>query len=159
MTPPALSMLTIAAALGSCLMAGFFFAFSILVMRALGRLAPATGIVAMQTINVVVLNRWFFAAFFGTAGLCVALAVNAIVWWSEPGSAYLMAASTLYLVGVIGVTIACNVPLNQELAAVEPESSEANEVWARYLSVWTAWNHVRTVAPLLAAAVFIMALL
>jgi uncharacterized membrane protein len=30
-------------------------------------------------------------------------------------------------------------------------------VWTHYLSVWTAWNHVRTVASLAAAAAFILA--
>ena len=48
--------LTIVAALGSGVMAGFFFAFSVVVMKALGKLAPEEGIAAMQSINVVVLN-------------------------------------------------------------------------------------------------------
>src|SRR3990172_7116821 len=55
------------AALGSGLIGGVFFAFSALVMKALGRLPPAGGIAAMQSINVAVLNPVFFGAFFGTA--------------------------------------------------------------------------------------------
>ena len=31
-------------------------------------------------------------------------------------------------------------------------------VWTAYLSSWTAWNHVRTMASLAAAASFTMAL-
>ena len=53
----------LAAALGSGLIGGLFFAFSSFVMKALGRLPPAKGIAAMQEINVVVLNPLFFAAF------------------------------------------------------------------------------------------------
>jgi uncharacterized membrane protein len=56
------------------------------------------------------------------------------------------------------VTMAFNVPLNQALAAVEPASAEGGALWSRYLSAWTAWNHVRTSASLLAAASFIAAL-
>lgn len=53
----ALFVLAALAALGSALMAGTFFAFSSFIMGALGRLPPAEGISAMQSINVVVLNR------------------------------------------------------------------------------------------------------
>lgn len=159
MMMPVLSLLTVVAALGSALVAGIFFAFSVVVMRALARMTPADGIATMQTINVVVLNAWFFAAFFGTAAVSLALVLVAAVQWPEPGSAYLLAGSALYLIGGIVVTIARNVPLNKELAAVQPESAAAKEPWARYLSVWTAWNHVRSLASFLAAALFILALL
>jgi uncharacterized membrane protein len=69
-----LEMLGMAAALGSCLVAGIFFAFSAFVMRALGQLPNQEGIAAMQKINVTVLNPWFFTAFFGTAVLCLVIA-------------------------------------------------------------------------------------
>jgi uncharacterized membrane protein len=156
---PVLSLLTVVAALGSALVSGIFFGFSVVVMRALARMAPAGGIATMQTINLVVLNPWFFAAFFGTAAVSLVLAVGDAVQWPEPGSAYLLAGSALYLIGGIVVTVARNVPLNKELGVVQPESTAAKELWARYLSVWTAWNHVRTLASFLAAVLFILALL
>jgi uncharacterized membrane protein len=56
-------LLTFVAALGSRLVAGIFFAFSNFVMKALARVPPAQGVAAMQSIDVVVLNRWFFAGF------------------------------------------------------------------------------------------------
>src|SRR5690606_4316215 len=113
----------------------------------------AHGIAAMQSINIVVLNRWFFGAFFGTAGACAILAIHSLLRWSSPVALELLVGSALYLLGVIGVTIACNVPLNNALAAVDPGSPAGEQLWSRYLSTWTAWNHVRTVAPLLAAVV------
>ena len=147
--------LTFLSILGTGLVAGIFFAFSVFVMRALGRLPPSGGIAAMQSINVAVLNPVFFAAFFGTAVLSLVLAVAALVGWSLP---YLLAGSLLYLVGTALVTIVFNVPLNNRLASVTPDSAEAAGLWTRYLSTWTAWNHVRTVTSLAAAACFIMAL-
>lgn len=72
-------VLTFASALGCGLIAGVFFAFSAFVMKALARLPPVQGIAAMQAINVAVLNRWFFAAFFGNGGgLCLAGRVLAV---------------------------------------------------------------------------------
>jgi uncharacterized membrane protein len=150
--------LTVIAALGCGLMAGFFFAFSFAVMTALGRLPPAQGIAAMQSINVVVINPVFLTTFFGTAAVCAVLVVAALLMWREPGAGYLLAGGLIYLVGAIVVTIMCNVPRNNALAAVEPHSADGAHLWARYLVGWTAWNHVRTVACLAAAAAFTIAL-
>lgn len=64
--------LTVAAALGSGLIAGVFFAFSNFVMKALSRVPSAEGLAAMQSINVMVLNPLFLGVFMGTAALCAA---------------------------------------------------------------------------------------
>ena len=145
-------LLTFISALGSGLVAGIFFAFSTFIMRALARLPSVQGIAAMQSINVDVLNRWFFAAFFGTALCCLVLAVSSFFRWHKPDAVYLLAGSLLYLVGTILVTILFNVPLNDGLAAVDPTSDSAGRVWTTYVRNWTAWNHVRTAAALAAAA-------
>jgi uncharacterized membrane protein len=153
-----LFVLTFLAALGAGLVAGIFFAFSAFIMSALGRLPPAGGISAMQSINIVVLNPVFFAVFFGTAAACLGLAIAALIGWSEASAPYLLAGSLLYLAGTILVTMVFNVPLNNRLASVDPNSANGAAVWARYLSAWTAWNHVRTAASLAATALFIVAL-
>ena len=152
-----LPVLTFIAALGSGLMAGFFFAFSATVMWALERQPAAAGIAAMQAINVVVLNPLFLGTFFGTAILSLVLDIVALMDWLAPRSGYLLAGGLLYFVGTFLVTVLFNVPLNNKLAAVKPDSAEGNAVWTRYLREWTLWNHVRTVAPLAAMAAFILA--
>lgn len=150
--------LILVAALGSGLIAGVFFAFSTFVMTALGRLPPAQGIAAMQSINVAVINPVFLGTLFGTGVVCVVLAVIALLGWQAPGAAWLLAGSVLYVVGDVVVTMAFNVPLNNALAAADPASADGATLWARYLKGWTAWNHVRTVAGLAATAAFILAL-
>ena len=152
-----MSGLILAAALGAGLVAGIFFAFSAFIMSALKRLPPEGGISAMQSINVAVLNPVFFFVFFGTAVAALILAIAALAGWSPPRSLYLLAGSLLYLAGTIVVTMAFNVPLNNKLAATGPKSAEGAGVWKTYLSAWTAWNHVRTIAALLACASFILA--
>jgi len=52
-----------------------------------------------------------------------------------------------------------NVPLNNALTAVTLGTPEATALWTRYLSEWTMWNTVRTVAPVLSAILFTVALL
>ena len=48
------------------------------------------------------------------------------------------------------MTIVFNVPINNRLASVTPDSAEAAGLWTRYRSTWTAWNHVGTIASLAA---------
>jgi uncharacterized membrane protein len=74
--------------------------------------------------------------------------------WQTPGAGYRLIGSLLYLLGTILVTIVCNVPLNDSLAAVDPTSANAAQAWAHYVTTWTAWNHLRTIAALAAAAAF-----
>ncbi len=150
--------LAFAAAIGSGLMAGLFFVFSVTIMSALGKLPAAAGIAAMQSINATILSPLFLAAFMGTALLCVVIAVVAMLNWSSPASGWLVTGALLYVAGTFLVTIIFNVPMNDALAAASADSSEAASLWSRYLSVWTGWNHVRTVTSTAALGMFIQAL-
>jgi uncharacterized membrane protein len=155
----AVFVLIFAAAIGSGLVAGIFFAFSSFVMAALGRLPSDHGIAAMNAINVTVINPLFFLAFFGTAALCLAASAGSALRWTTSSSTLVLLASVIYLVGCIGVTMLRNVPLNNALAAVPLGTPEAAALWTRYLSEWTFWNTVRTVAPVVSAVLFTVALL
>lgn len=150
--------LVLAAALGSGLMAGVFYAFSTGVMPGLRRLPEPPGAAAMQAINIAVINPLFLGAFVGTALFCVATGVTAVVSWGDEGSLAALVGSACYLVGAVVVTAAANVPLNNALAAADPASPEGGALWRRYLVRWTAWNHVRALASLAACAAFILAL-
>jgi uncharacterized membrane protein len=146
--------LALLASVGCGLNSGFFFAFSVVVMRALAKRPAPEGIAVMQCINVVVLNRWFLGVFFGTAVLCLAAIILAASRWGESRAAWLLAGGVLYLVGTILATMRFNVPRNEALKRVAPSSAEAASLWADYLVTWTAWNHVRAAAALLASACF-----
>jgi uncharacterized membrane protein len=146
------------AVLGCGLIAGVFFAFSTFVMRALARLQPTEGIIAMQMINITVINLLFMGVFLGTAAACIFLLISSLSKWHQPGVVYLLVGSLLYLVGTVGVTIAFNVPLNDALAKVEPGSAEGASLWTNYLVNWMFWNHIRTIAALAATVSLAIAL-
>lgn len=143
---------TLVTALGCGLVAGVFFAFSTFVMQGLARTSPPHGIAAMQSINIWALTPVFMTLLFGTGAAVGLLAVAALASRPAPQSVYVAAAALLYIVGVIGVTGACSVPRNNRLLKVDPESAEGARVWADYVVTWTAWNHVRSVTSLAAAA-------
>jgi uncharacterized membrane protein len=150
--------LTLVTALGCGLIGGLFFAFSISVMKALARLPSAEGIAAMQAINSAIINPLFLSTFLGTAAGCALVIVASLLRRHYPGSVFLLVGGALYLVGSLLVTVVFNVPKNEALASVAPADPDSASLWAGYLSSWTAWHHVRTVAALVAAASLIIGL-
>ncbi|WP_027554135.1 DUF1772 domain-containing protein [Bradyrhizobium sp. Cp5.3] len=145
-------------AIGCGLVGGLYFAFSTFIMTALGRIDQASGIAAMNAINVDIVRSLFMPFFLGTTVSSAALVVMGLLRMSEPGAAVMIAGGSLYVIGMFLVTMVFNVPLNNALAAVQSSAPEAASVWATYLKDWTFWNHVRTVASVAACAFFIAAL-
>jgi uncharacterized membrane protein len=150
-TPVAFAGLLVLAALFCGLMAGFFFAFSFLVMRALELQPGVAGMPVMQTINIVVFNPVFGISFSAAPAFCVLAMNTALAHRRHPAANYALAGGALYLVGTLYVTVFGNVPLNDALDAVSATSSAAPEMWARYLREWVPWNHLRTAAAFVAA--------
>jgi uncharacterized membrane protein len=136
---------------------GVFFAFSTYVMPALDRLAPAQAVVAMQAISVAAVAP-FTTVQGAPAVLSVALIVDALLDWRGTASALIVAAGVVYLGGLIALTGAYHVPRNNALDRVDAAGPEAAAAWRRYAGPWTRGNHVRAVAGMLAAGLFVAAL-
>ncbi|RUM21905.1 DUF1772 domain-containing protein [Rhizobium phaseoli] len=149
----------VAAALGSGLIAGIFFAFSTFIMTAFSRIPAEQGIAAMNSINVAIVRSPFMALFVPTAILCLVIAVLAVINWRGGASALMLAGAALYVVASFLSTIIFNVPMNDALEKVSGSGPEAVALWSTYLKDWTWWNHVRTVASLLASVAFVRALM
>jgi uncharacterized membrane protein len=157
MSDPAFA-LTFAAALGCALAAGVFFAFSTFVTAGLDRIAPASAVAAMQGINRAAPGTPLMTVLFGSAALCLAVAVLALLGDAGAAGGLAAAGGVAYLLGTVGVTMAANVPLNERLDRVDAEGPEAATEWRRYHRHWRAWNHVRTLTSLAATAGMIAAL-
>ncbi|MCC8937622.1 hypothetical protein CI1B_54660 [Bradyrhizobium ivorense] len=145
-------------AIGCGLIAGLYFAFSAFIMTSLGRIDQSAGISAMNAINVDILRSLFMPLFLGTTLACAALVLLASLQWQEPGALAMICGGVIYVVGMFVVTMVFNVPLNDRLAATDPASSAAAPIWARHLTDWTFWNHVRTVASTAAMVLFMVAI-
>ena len=151
---PALVLLSL---LGSGLMAGLFFAFSVAIMPALGTEPGPAAMAAMQRINVVIVRPLFLAVFVGTALVALAAAVVSLLD-AGTATAWTLAGTALYLVAAIGLTSAYHVPRNNRLVAGDPTTTEGQALWETYLRGWTRWNHLRAAGCLLATAAFAVAL-
>lgn len=144
----------IIAGTAAALMAGLFYTFSIAVNRGLERVGDREFVMVMRAINSEILNPMFFLGFFGTP----LLLLLATYMHSEEGSTsfiFLLAATVLYFTGVFGVTVAKNVPMNNKLAKLTPETASEEEISGARIAFekpWVRWNHVRAVSSVLTVA-------
>jgi uncharacterized membrane protein len=155
---PALRGLSLALALvATGLLAGFFYAYSSSVN--LGDLDDRGYVAAMQAINDSIPNGLFVLSFVGAPLLLiVAAALHAAS--RSPRLAPLLLAGGLVIGGGLLVTFLANVPLNDDLAAVNPDAGQEALARARadYEDPWNTWNAVRTVACTAALACLAWAL-
>lgn len=144
------STLLVLATLATGLSAGFFVTYQISVTRGLALVDDATYVATFQAVNETVRTGWFAAFFFGAAPLA-ALAAWSCWSRSRARAGLLAAAAVLQLAGVLGVTFAGNVPLNEELADVtSTEPRVLAEARADFEDDWNRLNLVRTLAGLAA---------
>lgn len=134
------------AAISVGIMAGVYFTFSAFVMQSLDALERPAGMVAMQSINRIILKSLFLPLFFASSLACLLLAVFGVMIWGAAGAWQMVTGGTLYLVGMLAVTAVANVPLNNALEATDANGPEAEAMWRRYMQGWLPWNHVRTVS-------------
>ncbi len=132
------------------LMCGFFYAFSCTVMPGLDLTDPDAAVAAMQGINRAVRSPVFFVTFFLTPLFSLAAAL--LLARKAPRAALFMGgAGAVYLGAALILTMQVNVPMNEALAQVKTDADMA-AIWAAYSPDWTFWNHVRTAASVIAAA-------
>ncbi|MBA2535661.1 MAG: DUF1772 domain-containing protein [Rubrobacter sp.] len=135
------------ATLTTGLVAGVFYAYSVSVDPGLAAQPDETYVATMQAINERIQNPLFFASFFGAALFPLAALV---VHFPRPrsGRFRLIALScVLYIGGGFLLTAFVNVPLNNQLAAVDPDAPARVLAGARdaYEGPWNFWNDVRAV--------------
>lgn len=143
----------LAATVATGLLAGLFYAFAVAVMPGLARTDARTFVDAMQQINVVIQNPWFFLTFFGAPVLTIVAAVLEFRSGSRAALPWIVAALVLYAVAFV-ITVAGNIPLNDALAAAGPPDrvTDLARVRARFETTWVRWNVARAVVLTIAFA-------
>lgn len=145
--------------LGTGLLAGLFFAYACSVMPGLAATDDRTLVGTMQSINRKILNGWFLSVFLG-GPLLVAVAVAGYLGAGGAVFGWLVAALLGHLV-TLGVTMRCNVPLNNQLDAAGSVDgiTDLAAVRLQFEASWVRWNLVRTISSIIAFACLIGALL
>lgn len=150
----------IAATLSSGLIAGLLYAFVCAVKPGLGSLTDQEYLRAMQAINRNIENPLFFLSFIGTL---ILLPVHTYNSFTNSGVSVrfiiLLCSSVIYFMGVFGVTILGNVPLNDYLAKVDIGSLKVNEIKAiriKYEHPWNNLHQIRTWASFISFSLLVL---
>ncbi|MDN3693532.1 DUF1772 domain-containing protein [Chryseobacterium tructae] len=140
------TVLLIITAVLTALIAGLFYAYSCSVVLGLGKLNDIEYLKAMQNINREILNPVFFMSFMGTA---ILLPVSAFMLRGEqPAFIFLLLATLAYIIGVFGVTVIGNVPMNDQLDQFDISGSTTEAIKQmrdNFENRWNFLNNIRTV--------------
>lgn len=150
-------IILIATTTAAALMAGLFYAYSCSVVIGLGKLNDIEYLKAMQSINKEILNPVFFTAFLGILPL---LPLNTYLHSQQPNFLLLVMAMIIYLVGVFGVTVAGNIPLNNGLENFNILSADNEAIQAQralFENKWNKLNHIRTICSIITVVLLIVA--
>ena len=135
------------ATLTTGLVAGVFYAYSVSVDLGLAAQSDASYVATMQEINERIQNPMFFASFVGAVFFLLAAFVVHLPRRRSGRFLLISLACLLYIGGGFLLTAFINVPMNDQLAAIDPEAparvlSQAREA---YEGPWDFWNGVRTI--------------
>ncbi|MDN4480217.1 anthrone oxygenase family protein [Demequina muriae] len=150
----AFALLTGGAAITTALAGGVLYAFSAFVIAGLRRLPPEQAGAAMRGINIDAQRAPLMLLMVASLGLPIAAAIVGGNQGSE-GAPWAIAGAVVAAVGILGITAAGNVPLNERLA----RASDIGAAWQRFVGPWLLWNHARTALAAIASALFVVALI
>ena len=137
------------------LSAGFFYAWSVSVIPGTKKIEDPAYLETMQNINRAILNPAFFLIFFGSIlflsiSSILEFHTNKVTFW------LLVTSSIFYLIGTVGVTGLGNVPLNDQLAALELVNVNADKM-AEFRKFYESnWNRLHTIRTAFAVLSFLL---
>ena len=144
------------------LLAGLFFGFQCSIINGLGALGNKEYLLSFQSINRVIQNPVFLLSFMGPV---IVLPITCYLNYKIGGSdlfPYILSSALIYFVAVFGITIACNVPLNELLDSFNIQSAtdiQLQDMRLKFEAGWNKWHLVRTIASIIAFLTLIIPLL
>jgi len=141
----------------NALSSGFFFAWSISVILGTKKASDFTYLESMQNINREILNPAFFIVFFGS--LITLIITTFLQFNNKPVFGLVLASVIVYFIGTFGVTAFGNVPLNNELEALNITKLSLSELKNFRVYYESAWNHFHGIRTISNMASFILLLI
>jgi len=138
------------------IMAGIFFTWSNAVKPGIGKLSDIEYLRALQAMNRVILNKAFIGIFLGAV---IAVTVVPIAHFKLfPDNIFWLFIITLatYWIGVFGVTVLGNVPLNELLDEINLESITLEEIKALRTSIEVKWNNLNLIRSISSGITFVL---
>ena len=143
------------------LVAGFLFAFAVVIMPGINNLNDKEFIRAFQVMDGVIQNNQplFMLVWLGSVLVLIISAVLGIGQLDGVGRLLIISAALIYILGVQLPTITINIPLNNKIQTLDVDGmSEESHKVARenFEPRWNRWNKNRTVLSSLASVLLII---
>ena len=138
------------------LSAGFFYAWQVSVIPGTLKINNVNYLETMQSINREILNPRFFLIFFGPI---IMLAAGSFFSYSSHKIVFvlMMIATLTYLFGTFGITVTGNVPLNEQLDAMNLADMSMEKLAEYRAEYEIKWNKFHTRRTLFSVLSFILA--
>ena len=133
------------------LISGLLYGWQVSVIPGTQRIPAVNYVDTMQHINRAIINPAFIIPFMGIPVVLGGAAIMQFRAGDHRRGWLLAGAAGTYVVGVLGVTIGGNVPLNDALDAFDLSGSDADSVEHRrntYETPWNRWHSARTLASI-----------
>lgn len=146
------TILLSSAVIGAGLVAGLFYGWAVSVNPGLRRVSDTTYVTTMQNINRAIINPLFLIPFLGIPVILAAATVSQFRAGDTRRGWYLASATAVYLLGVLGITVGGNIPLNNALDSFDLATASEQALATRrktYETPWVRWHNVRTVASVM----------
>lgn len=162
MTPAVLHLLQLAAIISTGLVAGLFYGYDCSIINSFRSLGDEVYLRSFQSINRGIQNGYFFASFMGTL-----LLLPIAAWYSrqpQNGATFYLfiAATLLYFIGVFGITIFGNVPLNDALDKFDittASQKDMADMRGIFEKSWNSYHTLRTIASILSFGLAVLAVI
>lgn len=147
---------------GLCfLVAGFLFAYAIVVMPGIKGFSDRDFIRTFQVTDRIIQNNQplFILVWLGSAVAVIACAVTGLGKLEGTNFILLLAATIVYLLGVQASTIAIHLPLNNTLQTLDVDKMNTEELEAARAAFeprWNRSNQIRTVLACVASALLLV---
>lgn len=138
------------------IMAGIFFTWSNAVKPGIGKLSDLEYLNALQSMNRVILNGAFLIVFVG-AIIAVAL-VPLFHFHLYPKNIFWLFICILliYWIGVFGITVFGNIPLNEILDKTNLETITLEEIKTLRSSIENKWNNFNLIRSISSGITFLL---
>ena len=142
----------------SGLVAGLLYGYACSVNPGLHKLGNKEYLSAMQSINTAILNPVFFTTFMGSLVMFCFTAFQLRTRQTEAFYCILI-AMLIYMIGVFGVTIFVNVPLNNRLASFNISAASERELFGMRAIFEKRWNTFHLIRTIASVAAFVLSII
>jgi uncharacterized membrane protein len=142
---------------GLTMVTGLFWGWAFSAMPGLRSVDDRTYVASMQPINRAILNPMFLVAFTGTVVVLAVAALTTFLAGDTRRAWWITAAAVTYTVGVFGVTVAGNVPLNDALDAFAPAGADDAGFAAARRAYEGPWNRLHVIRSALGVLAVVFA--